>query len=741
MKQLIVIVLLAVCGIVQAQFEQENWARECTDNAQYFEAYSLWNSLASESVGQGVEHLNFARQAVFCAEKSGLFEEAFHWSKQVVLMEGIGVDDCEVHFRLMKRLSSEAERDRFIGRLNAMFPDEELVQGIALSQEIIRKYKSDTSDCRVLRLRPQSKGAEYAATRFADGLVFMTSAVGSGMAPLEDAWTGRYFTELRQIQDLQNPEPHFSLVQQLRGEDLFLELGIERTHHGPVDFDSDEDFAVITRNQSSLDTTDSSVISRLELEFYWKRESGWEPAQPFPWNSPLYSCGHAVFDLEANVIFTSDMPGGFGGMDLYISRWENDDWSKPENLGPAINSSGNELFPVVSEVGNLYFATDGWPSAGGLDLYVHPLGSNQIERLEFPINGQWDDFAFITDERTGQGWLSSNRQNMTDALYHVDGVPTVGAIKLFAQACDGSPLSSAEVSILEAKSGSVRNVITDEQGKCELYGWLGREYVLSLLPFPGMKSPPSTDFIVSAAMEEVVLDVSFASKENSIVIVDENSEPVVNALLKFEKANGQKAQFVTDPYGRFEWSAPSQSEDYVSVMVTLINYEDQAHAFEPPPPGCLISINDTLQMSPWDDSIERIDLKNIFYDLGSSSLRSESKLELSKLVEYMKDKPEIRVELSSHTDCRDDQSYNLQLSQSRAENCVKYIITKGISETRIIAKGYGESRLLNVCSDTNACGCAPVTESECEPCSEEMHQANRRTELRLLAGNSVEKEK
>ena len=96
-----------------------------------------------------------------------------------------------------------------------------------------------------------------------------------------------------------------------------------------------------------------------------------------------------------------------------------------------------------------------------------------------------------------------------------------------------------------------------------------------------------------------------------------------------------------------------------------------------------------------------------------------SNKELEKLVQYMKERPELVVELSSHTDCRGTDPYNEVLSQNRAQSCVNYIIKKGISKDRIVAKGYGEKQLTNKCSDG-------------VNCTEDEHQANRRTELKFV---------
>jgi outer membrane protein OmpA-like peptidoglycan-associated protein len=98
---------------------------------------------------------------------------------------------------------------------------------------------------------------------------------------------------------------------------------------------------------------------------------------------------------------------------------------------------------------------------------------------------------------------------------------------------------------------------------------------------------------------------------------------------------------------------------------------------------------------------------------------------IDKLVKYMKERPELRVELSSHTDSRGSFAYNIKLSNGRSQSCVDYIISKGINKNMIVAKGYGETQLLNNCSDNI-------------PCSEVDHQANRRTELKLLTPTNEE---
>jgi outer membrane protein OmpA-like peptidoglycan-associated protein len=111
-------------------------------------------------------------------------------------------------------------------------------------------------------------------------------------------------------------------------------------------------------------------------------------------------------------------------------------------------------------------------------------------------------------------------------------------------------------------------------------------------------------------------------------------------------------------------------------------------------------------------------LENIYYDFDKWNIRPDAAIELDKLVKILKEYPEIDVELGSHTDSRGSDSYNLKLSQRRAESAVAYIISMGIDESRISAKGYGETKLRNHCIEGQAC-----TDLE--------HQLNRRTEFTI----------
>jgi len=117
---------------------------------------------------------------------------------------------------------------------------------------------------------------------------------------------------------------------------------------------------------------------------------------------------------------------------------------------------------------------------------------------------------------------------------------------------------------------------------------------------------------------------------------------------------------------------------------------------------------------------DTFELENIYYDFDKHNIRPDAAVILDELVRTMRDNPTLKIELSSHTDSRGSRAYNEALSQRRAQAAVDYLVSRGIARDRMVARGYGESKLVNHCADG-------------VPCSREQHQANRRTEVTVLA--------
>jgi len=340
--------------------------------------------------------------------------------------------------------------------------------------------------------------------------------------------------------------------------------------------------------------------------------------------------------------FASGRKGGRGGTDIYkATLGGNGRFSPAENLGEAVNTAGNESFPGVAPDGTLYFASDGHPGLGKLDLFM--LKGGQATNLGADVNSIADDFAPVPTGKD-MGLFSSNREGGkgSDDVYMFKKKPFKKAIF--------------------AVSGTVMEIV----GTAAPVPSPGARVTLTVERKP-VQGPATTD----AAGK-------FSFRADSTV-----TYRVVAEKPGYFSAN----QRVTIP------SPPSQDQlpnltNNIEVPVTL-----------------------TLTKIIKNKAIE---VKDIFYDYNKYDIRPDAAIRLDTLVQTLVDNPKISIELSSHTDQRGKDAYNMKLSQQRAEAAVAYIVSKGIDKSRITAKGYGETR--------------PIV---AKPTTEEEYQRNRRTEFKV----------
>jgi peptidoglycan-associated lipoprotein len=356
--------------------------------------------------------------------------------------------------------------------------------------------------------------------------------------------------------------------------------------------------------------------------------------------------------------FVSDIQGGYGKKDIWKSTRarEGDNWSKPANLGPDVNTPGDELFPYCREDGALYFSSDGQIGMGGLDIFsatAQPDGSWVIRNMKAPINSFADDFGIAFENKEERGIFSSTRKGKgNDDLYSFELPP----LKF-----------------------NVTGLVKDEKTGAVITGSL-----VQLIASDGSNLQAETG---SSG------DFKFALKADVDYIFLASKRGYLNGKEK-ETTKGQE----------------KSREFMVTILLTAID--------------------------------KPIELPNILYDFGKWDLRPESMVSLDKLVETLFDNPNVTIELMSHTDSRDTEEYNQELSQKRAQVVVQYLIDKGIASERLSPKGYGESTPKVVDSDITKQnpflrGGTPLTEQYINSLANDeqkeiAHQINRRTEFRVL---------
>lgn len=208
----------------------------------------------------------------------------------------------------------------------------------------------------------------------------------------------------------------------------FLPPGLNTAlHDGPLALSADTALLVITRN---YEEPNPDGEQNLYLAYYTKEDNGWTREKPLPFNDPAYNLQHPYFDSNTNTLyFSSDMPGGFGGFDIYRSEWDGGEWGDPVNMGSEINSEYDEVFPSLSPDGDLVYATNHIETKGGLGLVIFMDDTRYL--MPEPFNTAYDDFGITWASET-TGFFSTNRGQVdfNDNIYSFEVRPVPFIVKI-----------------------------------------------------------------------------------------------------------------------------------------------------------------------------------------------------------------------------------------------------------------------------------------------------------------------
>lgn len=483
--------------------------------------------------------------------------------------------------------------------------------------------------------------AEYAPV-YQDGELYFTSS--RGVDKIYKA-TGTPFTDIYKIKT-QGAKVDTTSIAGLG--DLINHYNI---NEGSVSFSPDGQTMVFARGNSGKKKGTADV----NLYISSNRREGWTEPRLLNINNPGYWDSSPAFSRDGRTLyFASNRPGGYGGTDIYSAKRDSRGrFHKVTNLGPTINTTGNEMFPYISDDGHMYFSSDGHPGFGGLDLFVatRKNGQTAVENLGEPLNSNADDFGLFLF-KADRGFFTSNREGGEgdDDIYtFVNEDPDLKIVNYYLTGVTKTHNDKNELVILPRVN-------------------------VKLLDYKGE-----------------TLDESTTGDDGKFTFRVYEHE---HYNLVGEKIGGKDQYLITR--SRFSTVGRAADRDTLTKLVTEVRF-------------------DTLLVLERIEKNKIFVMENIYYDLDRAEIRDDAALELDKLVTILEDNPDLKIELSSHTDDRADDDYNLKLSQRRAKSAVDYIITQGIAPNRLTAKGYGESKLI-----------VPNAKTE------EQHQINRRTEFKIL---------
>ena len=714
MKKIIVFAVFVGLSVslTQAQGMRRKMADEYFDQLEFSKAAPIYDELAKMNLKGKRSDNQEIRRAAESFMKSVQYAKAEEWYKALDTKGAMNEEDYMNYFQVLCLNQKYTEAQNVIGSMSSKYPSNYLAVAYQKNPNFLSDLKKDES-AYVLNVTPFASGwGDFSPAFYEDGIVFSSSKKFTGFVNRKFTWDNTYFTDLYFVG---KKGDKFKKLSKLMGKGFR-----SKPHDGPATFNKAGNFMVMTRND--ITKSGKKDIIKLFLFSAKKDENGkWSKLEPLPFNSKSYSVGHPALSDDGNtLIFASDMPGGQGGVDLWKSTYQNGTWSKPVNCGSKVNTPGDEMFPTIARDGNVYFASNGHVGLGGLDIFKTDMNFTSVENMGSKLNSNADDFGLITNEEGNIGYITSNREGWIDRIYEVNiKIPEfIVNGKLVLDDCKKTPVPNAEVTLLNKTTGTTEKLTTDAQGnytqklkRNAVYELESSKEGYILIEKPSVSTQgkvQSENFETMLLLSLPYVNVNAHTKD----ALSGASVPNAKITIKGSKT----VNLTTDASGKA--STDLDKNQVYTVTAIAEGYLEYTTTFNSNDANC----DNVLDLPLTITKVKKGDIyvfKNIFYDYGKADLRAESITELNKLVEFLKNNPKAKVELGSHTDSRSSDSYNQNLSQRRAQSVVNYLIKNGIPKSSIVAKGYGETQLVNRCADG-------------VECSEDEHQQNRRTEIKIL---------
>jgi len=725
-----------------AQEYKIKYATQLSAENKYTEALPVWEELAQTSLKNKANVVGILSRTIESSYLTENYRKTVDWfTKMSPYLAKEKVNTSEhMWCYYIQALKYSGLENRVNGAIDSAMnanPESVFIAELKKNSALYFTNLAKKSEYTVRVYRNQSKGEEFGAFPYKKGILFVSNEFNHNAVNKSYPRTGQYYSDiafydsLESLKDFKITEKPFWL--EFLYKNLWRSIDRSQAHDGPMSFNPQKNMAFLTCNFSEKDKTDTVKYKRLQQRVFSVSGDVFTEIA-FPFNSPQFNTGHASMDREGNVYFVSDRPGSIiegyewnpktkkmdtlYSADIWKTKYSEGSWTTPERLGEDINTPGDELFPFISDWGVLYFSSNAWGSIGGLDVFSSELNGKRPENIGAPLNSIGDDFSYYVNEDEGKGYFSSNRDGFKDRIYAFNKPIFKADLMVNLLDCKKKPIKNATIVVTDLTTGDVSELTTSENGQTEALPLKrNREYKVLYAGTELITSDSAMYKATQPISKNITLSADFRSYVSKITILDGDAKPLPNAVLRIFRKNGTTLSVNANKFGVYTWKNEGDSR-VDSIQATAINYEDAVYRI---PFAVQVNCIDTVYYSLRLRTISEekfIRLEMVLYNFDKYSLRPEGEAELDKLVAYMNAHPKYRVELSSHTDSRGSDEYNMRLSKNRAKSCVNYMLSKGISKKLITAEGFGETKLVNNCGND-------------VPCSEEEHQANRRTELKL----------
>lgn len=468
-------------GTVFAQERQIEKANKKFNDLSYIDAISVYERVANKGY-KSVELFQKLGDSYYFNSK---FEKASKWYGELFLLDSSTIP-AEYFYRYAQTLKSVGQYDKanqMLEKFNVLSKKDIRGSLFSKKKDYLEVIRNNSGRYKIKDAGINSEYSDFGPAFYGNNIVFASTRDTSGFFKREHTWTNQafsdlYVSEIKSDSVLSKPEKFSRKINSKFNEST------------PV-FTKDGTTVYFTRNnfKEGKRGKDAQKTTLLKLYRATLKDKSWEDITELPFNSDQYNAAHPALSAdEKTLYFASDMPGTLGQSDLFKVVIKADgSFGTPENLGPQINTEGKETFPFISAANELYFASDGHPGLGGLDIFVSKLNqSNVFEapvNVGAPVNSPTDDFAFIINTE-GKGFFSSNR---TDGKGFDDIYTFVETKKLSCEQIlsgtvtdseTGAPLANVEVTLLDEKFEVVSKQNTDAKGFYSFEVECGKTYYI-----------------------------------------------------------------------------------------------------------------------------------------------------------------------------------------------------------------------------------------------------------------------
>lgn len=642
------IILTLLVLQVYAQKAKVALADKQYDRYAYIDAIANYERLAQKEYKDEKMFQKLGNAYYFNAE----LEKAGKWYGELFAMNQN--QEAEYHYRYsqcLKAMGEYSQADKMLDQFNKKSSSDKRAQLYKKNKNYLEEIKANSGRFNIVDAGINSEFSDYGSSFSGNKLVFASARDTGGVYKKVFKWTNQSFTNLysagvKKDGTLGHPERLGKKIN-------------SKFHESTPIFTRDGKTMYFTRNNylDGKKGKDNKRITLLKLyKSTLKKEGEWYNVVALPFNSDNYSAAHPALSVdEKTLYFASDMPGTLGQSDLFKVLINQDGtYGSPQNLGSTINTEGRETFPFITNDNELYFASDGRPGLGGLDIYVGKIVKDSsitnIQNVGAPINGIDDDFAFLIDSKSRNGFFTSNRSGGKgfDDIYKFTETRKLTCEQILKGIITnketGNILQDTKLSLFDEKFQLLKEGISDTNGNYSFEVFCGKTYYVKAEKY------------------------DYETKEGTTSIAKTSGKSELDLALALEQR--------IKPIGI--------GTDLAKIL----------------------------------------DISIIYFDLNKSSIGKDAAFELAKVLVVMQEYPNMKIDIRSHTDSRQTKQFNEALSDRRAKSTKAWLVKNGIETSRLTAKGYGESQLLN------DCGHEPTKQSHC---TEEQHQANRRSEFIIVS--------